>query len=446
MSVQPPAVLSCSLQYGIVSRSLPLTGKILRGYLDASGTGLGVGNNNPNVEFTPNVSACAMSSDGGTAKIIWGFRSGEIALMTAQKAVAMDGGGRAGATAAKLVRCEVEDEHDGAVLDIVWQSAGWFVTSSADGRAKLWDAKNVRCVWTSEKKEHVLVVDPIVRVTCGSSGKDVVIVGATSSGDIVVYAGFGFFPVQDAPKTPSVTELRIPFTTLAGTSLIDPSHEISALHITPSSSDVLVGYKAHPFFYRLEISLSSGSFDQIKYSNISTPICAIFPSFAEKEGEKSFVITGDQLGDVSIYSWDPSPNRPHNVIHKFSAHTSPITALAYSPNSVALITGSVDGEVKFWDSLSFVPIRSFTFSAPRRFGVTVSEYDGINQIVVQKEMVVATAGERVLAWRAGSVGKDGSHHRPMSKSVGMRSKRQKGNKYRRACFLSALCSPKLTFF
>jgi hypothetical protein len=419
MSVQPPAVLSSSLQYGIVSRSLPLTGKILRGYLDASGTGLGVGNNNPNVEFTPNVSACAMSSDGGTAKIIWGFRGGEVALMTAQKAVAMDGGGRAGATAAKLVRCEAEDEHDGGVLDVVWQTAGLFVTGGADGLVKLWDAKNVRCVWTSEKKQ---LVDPIVRVSCDSS----IILAATSSGDIIVFAGFA----RDAP----VTELRIPFAAVAGA---DPSHEISALHIAPYSSAVLVGYKAHPSFYRLDISLSSASFDQIMYTNISTPISAIFPSFAEKETHKSFVITGDQLGDVTIYSWDPSPNRPHNVIHKFNAHTSPTTALAYSSNSVALVTGSEDGEIKVWDSLSFLPIRSFTFSAPRRFGVTVSEYDGINQIVVQREMLVATAGERVLAWRAGSVAKDRSHLRPMSKSVGMKGKRQKGNnKYRRAFFFS----------
>src|SRR5882762_7411849 len=96
-------LLASSIEYGIVSRSLPLTGKILRGYLDASGTGLGIGN--PNAEFTPNVSACALSADGGTAKIIWGFRNGEVALLSASKT--MDHG----KAAAKLTRCKIDDEH-----------------------------------------------------------------------------------------------------------------------------------------------------------------------------------------------------------------------------------------------------------------------------------------------------------------------------------------------
>ena len=48
------AVLSSSLPYGVVARSLPLNGYRFRGYLDAAGTlnGLGVGNPNADRKST----------------------------------------------------------------------------------------------------------------------------------------------------------------------------------------------------------------------------------------------------------------------------------------------------------------------------------------------------------------------------------------------------------
>ncbi len=70
-------LLASSLEYGIVSRSFPLSGKILSGYLDASGTRGGLGIGNPNAEFTPNISACGMGADGGTAKVAWGSQAGD---------------------------------------------------------------------------------------------------------------------------------------------------------------------------------------------------------------------------------------------------------------------------------------------------------------------------------------------------------------------------------
>ena len=74
------ALLSSSIQYGIVARSTPFTGKIVKGYLNATGSLQGFGVGNPNAEFTPNVTACALSSEGASAKIIWGFRDGSISV------------------------------------------------------------------------------------------------------------------------------------------------------------------------------------------------------------------------------------------------------------------------------------------------------------------------------------------------------------------------------
>ena len=84
------ALLTFSIQYSIVARFLPLTGKILPGYLDTSRRAH-VGIRNPNAEFTPNISARAVSSDGGTvSKIVWGTRAGDVLFMNAPRA--MDGG------------------------------------------------------------------------------------------------------------------------------------------------------------------------------------------------------------------------------------------------------------------------------------------------------------------------------------------------------------------
>lgn len=441
---QPPALLSSSLQYGIVSRSLPLTGKTLRGYLDASGTGLGVGNNNPNVEFTPNVTACAMGNEGGTVKIIWGFRNGEVAVMTAQKAMTSEGGGRAGATAAKMVRCQFDDEHDGAVFDAAWGSANMFVTGGAEGRVKLWEAKGLKCVWTSEKQEGVLIADPVVKVVSGVIGKSTAVVAALRSGDLLCYSGLASVVFENGPSLAAqVVETRIPYEALLGVpQTAIESHEVMALHISPTSP-ILAAYKSHPYFYRVRISSSGSVVEQTQFGHPSGPITAIVPSFARHDREQDFIITGDQLGTVRIYDWTSSVSQAgDNLIFQFHAHTFPVTAIAHNPNAVVIITGSGDGKVKVWDSLSFTPIRTFMFAAPsRNFGGGGNMDGEVSHVVVDRDVMVASVGGRVLAWRAGNVGVSnglGQTHSGKKKTSAStaKSRKEKANaKYRRACFV-----------
>jgi WD40 repeat protein len=109
---------------------------------------LGIGN--LDAEFIPDISACAISFDGDTVKIVWGTRAGDIFFMTAPKV--MDNDRRD--TAAR--RCDIVNKHEISVLDVQWAisapSAWAVVTASADGRVKLWDAKTVVCQWQSQKK------------------------------------------------------------------------------------------------------------------------------------------------------------------------------------------------------------------------------------------------------------------------------------------------------
>ncbi|KAJ1036532.1 hypothetical protein NDA13_000065 [Ustilago tritici] len=76
LSKQHRLLISATDTYGVASRSNPWTGKVIKGYLDAEGTA----NGNPNVDFSPNVSALNTSSDA--SNIFWGFRSGEIGMTT----------------------------------------------------------------------------------------------------------------------------------------------------------------------------------------------------------------------------------------------------------------------------------------------------------------------------------------------------------------------------
>jgi WD40 repeat protein len=130
-----------------------------------------------------------ISSDGGTAKIVWGTRAGDVLFMNAPRA--MDGGRRSAAD-------DVTDEHDGSVLDAQWvinapsAALGWpVVTASADGRIKLWDAKTAVCRWTSQRKSNVVIPNPCLKVTAIQTGVHGGCIAAVmKSGEVHIWTGF----------------------------------------------------------------------------------------------------------------------------------------------------------------------------------------------------------------------------------------------------------------
>lgn len=393
-------LLTSSIQYGIVSRSLPISGKILRGFLDASGTGLGIGN--PNAEFTPNVSTCALYSDGGTAKIIWGFLTGEVALMAANRV--MDHS----RAAAKLTRCRVDDEHDGSVQHVVWVSGkNAFVTGGADGRVKLWDAQRVRCMWTSDKQERSLVADPCEKVAI----LDNLIVSAMKSGEIYLWVGLAIGSYEESAQ--ASTEIRIPSAVPTGTQNGREGGEaIMALYLAdhfPSEVSILTAYTNHPYFYRLRVDLDTASLvESIQYGAVPFgSITAIEPYFSNRPSDSSFVITGDQFGCVSIYDWNAAlegcsdgASASSGALCKFEAHEDgAVTAIAWNP--IVLATGSSRGTVKIWDSLTFAPLRCF--SSPGAKPAVGGEWDVAGSIILQRDLLVVSVGSRVMAWRAGPV-------------------------------------------
>lgn len=399
------ALLTSSIQYGIVARSFPLTGRILPGYLDTSGVGLGIGN--PNAEFTPNVSACAISSDGGTAKIVWGTRAGDVIFMNAPRA--MDSGRR---NATDIRRCGIADGHDSSVLDAQWvvnvhsAALGWaVVTASADGRIKLWDAKTAVCQWTSQRTSNMAIPNPCLKVTATETGTHGGCIAAVmKSGEIHIWTGFVLGSTviyEESSIRETIIECPM-YTSFQG---YDPqaTHAVIALHIDPNptsaSPTLLVAYENDPFFYRIRVGfpVSTGPEKDVNveitafgdpFFGSTSIVVPYFRGTAEQQA--SFVFVGDHLGWVSLYPWnadnpvisvsnsiltstsvDSNSNTGTNPIttiqpiRKFEAHpdSTSITALTWSSHT--LITGSARGTTHVFDALSFRHLRSFASPIPK---------------------------------------------------------------------------------
>ncbi|KAK7000703.1 WD40-repeat-containing domain protein [Favolaschia claudopus] len=403
-------IISSSLHYGVVSRSLPLTGRILRGYLDAAGSGTGLGIGNPNVEFSPNVSVCALGSDGGTAKIVWGFRSGGIAFTSAAKA--MDAASR---SAAKFFRCVVNDQHLGVVWDVVWDNTN-AVTAGADGRVKIWNSKNAQCIWSSEGR-----VDDCIKVASALSKGSVV--AAMRNGEIVVWNGLTVDGASDATST-SVLTIPPP----QG----DANHEASSLFIDvcQSSPVLLVAYRDNPLFFRYDVDLPAGTFECFKYGDPALgAITSIAPFFTSQPNESSVVVTGTQLGCVGIYDW-ATRDSPHTLpTYKFEAYEDAASVTALAWNAVTLVTGCARGTTKVWDALTLEHLRTFPTPMPRRRVVIPDADDpAVRQILLgpEKEVLFVAVGDRVMAWRAGPVPKGGFRTRG---AAGKKKERSGTSKY-----------------
>ncbi|TFY66774.1 hypothetical protein EVG20_g4314 [Dentipellis fragilis] len=371
------ALLSSSVQYGIVARSFPFTGKVVKGYLNAIGTLQGLGIGNPNAEFIPNVTACAMTSEGASAKIAWGFRDGSLTVI------------------------RVEEEHQDAVESLKW-SAGRdaCITSGADGRIKLWSLNRFRCVWTSERKADALLVEPCIKVVEDVSNN--LLVSATRSGALVVYSGrFSDLLSTSALDLalPAIREVRIPAPTPPSSNPLQPSGdekvEVSSIFIdssAPERPSVLASYTNCPFIYRYNLGATTDDTGTVVFGDAAYgPIRCVAPSFISADDGYSFVVAGDSLGGISIYDWNATsfhgsipPARHIDVFPEAYA-----TTLAL--NSTIIVVGSSRGTVKIVDALTFEPLRT----------IAASTHDEIRKILLGREIVVASFGNRVLAWKAG---------------------------------------------
>ena len=429
------ALLSSSLQYGIVARSFPFNGKVVKGFLDTTGSLHGVGVGNPNAEFTPNVTTCALRSEGGSAKIIWGFRNGSISVITHARTMV------APRTPTKIHHSNVEEEHLGAVNDALWTSDGrGCVTGSADGVIKIWSIERLHCLWTSpvsagDRKPCIKVLED------WANG---VVVGALENGDIVIYSGFdsAFLDgdVSSQPQ-PLANYLRIPAPSFSTSTVSQPNEseesnsEILSLFIDPNTRSpgyvwLLAGYHSSALFYRYHINLLSGHVECTSFGDKDfAPVRCIQPYFAITPYESSFVVVGDFFGCLSVYDWNAAPlattGSVLNVQRIEAFLDGSVSAIAF--NNSILAAGSSAGSISIFDILTFELLRSF---AP-----PVQEY--VRKILLNREMLVASVGSRIIAWKAGA------RYGP-SKPSNNKGKRASTAKWQRASFSAVFSLKQIT--
>jgi WD40 repeat protein len=384
---------------------------------------MGVGN--PNVEFAPNISTCALASDGANAMVLWGKRNGEVTISIANKAIDLS---RRGVNFL-LSRCSIDDEHDGPVLDAVWDGNRFAITSGGDGRLKLWNAQSVRCLWTSEQQRSDLVIDPFVKVASAVTTKGF-IVGCTRSGNITLFNGFAGLITpnvklgrdQDDVKTDDVHTVSIPCPFGSSTD----SRTIASLHIDSYASrtepTLLAAYENDVHFYK--IALIFDDTGKLPYridtfgDHLFGPLSCVRPIFAHKPDQSSFVLTGDRMGGIGVYEWqggnDSLARGVIRPVQRFEAHGDGSTITAIHWDGTTLITGSSRGTTHVFDGLMFRELRSFASPTPKFRGrghappVDPNDDGRVRQILVSpdRDVMIASVGNAVLTWKAGSISKN----------------------------------------
>ncbi|KAL1734565.1 hypothetical protein EV714DRAFT_202299 [Schizophyllum commune] len=404
-------LLTCSLRYGIVARSHPLTGKVVKGFLSASGGGAGLGIGNPNLEFAPDATACALTSEGATARVAWGYRNGQLAIVIAKKAME-------GKVAADFSLCRVDDFHEGAVVDVVWEQ-DLVVSAAADGRIKIWQKRRmIQCLWTSPKDERAVVPVKCAKVVSALARGFIACV--MENGDILLWRGFVLGDAQDAgtprvdAENVAVVRVPCPLPKPSSENLVDALPEVLAFHAdkTAPKPTVLVAYLQQAFFYRIAVA---GPAD-IRISTYGDPafrLTSLAPFFTAEPTEHSFVLAGDHLGTIAIYDWagkqvvtsttDNSPPSLTSPLRKFDAHDAAVTALA--SNGVVIATGSARGAIHAYDALTLERVR--TFDALETRSATKDKEKKRDKET--REMLLATVGDEVLAWQLGKVPKTQRH-------------------------------------
>ncbi|KAL1708894.1 hypothetical protein EV121DRAFT_196031 [Schizophyllum commune] len=398
-------LLTCSLRYGIVARSHPLTGKVVKGFLSASGGGAGLGIGNPNLEFAPDATACALTSEGATARVAWGYRNGQLAIVIAKKAME-------GKVAADFSLCRVDDFHEGAVVDVVWEQ-DMVVSAAADGRIKIWQKRHmIQCLWTSPKDERAVVPVKCAKVVSALARGFIACV--MENGDILLWRGFVLGDAQDAgtprvdAENVAVVRVPCPLPKPSSENLVDALPEVLAFHADKTAAEptVLVAYLQQALFYRIAVA---GPAD-IRISTYGDPaflLTSVTPFFTSEPTEHSFVLAGDHLGTIAIYDWAGkqvvTSTTDNSPLRKFDAHDAAVTALA--SNGVVIATGSARGAIHAYDALTLERVR--TFDALETRSATKDKEKKRDKET--REMLLATVGDEVLAWQLGKVPKTQRH-------------------------------------
>jgi WD40 repeat protein len=383
-------LLSACTDHCVIARSFPFKNEVLKGYLYGTGIPPGLGHHLPATAFIPRISACALASDGTTAKAIWGRQDGSVIIVAHPRTMTRT------QSPAQILTSSAQQEHEGAVLDATWAAAGnAFVTAGSDGRIKVWAVAPFCCAWTSDIHFSGQGMAKIAEDLANG-----LVVAASRSGDLIILSGFDASSLGRRAVLPyDIQKLCVSvrtFPTPVTDSTSDPQPmEISVLSFqthSPTRLSILAFYLNTSRFYRYSVDLLNERVDVKTFGDAGFgTIRCIQPAFSDDSMEPSFVLAGTRLGVVSIYDWDTTAQLSDS--YPASRHVdvfsdAQVTSLALNP--FVIVAGSSYGGITVLDLLTLETLRSFP--APVK--------NAVQQIELVGDLLVANVGSRVLAWSA----------------------------------------------
>ncbi|PWN34306.1 uncharacterized protein FA14DRAFT_174002 [Meira miltonrushii] len=218
-------MLSASLAHGVASRCDPFTGKVSKGFLDASGQVHAAGLAALAAEQgVLDISAVCLEADA--TRIVWGFHSG---------AVAMTNLARQGTNPRGLIRgvqFSTRSSHIGPIMDIAMpfgtgaggahsierspekirqrqaalgDASETFVTAGMDGSVKLWSPKKAVPLWTDVAHQNKQASGPASRpvpvMRLAIHLESGTIVAATSSGHLTMWTNIDIAGLLNLPAS-----------------------------------------------------------------------------------------------------------------------------------------------------------------------------------------------------------------------------------------------------
>ncbi|KAG8931605.1 hypothetical protein FRC02_002480 [Tulasnella sp. 418] len=450
-------LLSASLAYGVVARSTPFTGKVIKGFLDASGLLNGQGIGNPNAEFSPNVNEITLSASGSTAYVGWGFRNGDVAVTIAPKILASVGGRQN-----KFFKSKVIDSHLGRVSKIVFDTgtgSNVFASGGVDGKVKIWLTKGVQCLWTSELDSSMNgqqqlndELNQCVQLAFRSNGLGVgTVAAAFGNGDVIVWTGFDLTATghPNPASTPLnyTNKIRIP-AQAPNSATVQATDPVSlSLHYNsePDSEPIINllmhsnnESRVHRFIiHQVEggltydriiyddgplgpLSCIRAGFispaasiravpPQIKPTPITSPLGILASTLPVKKHikkERSYVMAGDSLGRVTVWYLDGDDGTldENGVKHVKGARRLEATddgggVSTIEVGTYVIVVGSTRGSISIWDAINLQHVRTIPLRQAGASGVQVDL--GVQHIAIEGDSLIWSVGSRIIAWQAG---------------------------------------------
>ena len=370
-------------------------------------------------------SAAAISPDG--AHVAWGMTNGEVRVSLVPKAI----GGPAPTRHSAPMRLGAHEGQASVAVLAFADVPGIFATCSVTDGVKIWrtpDPKHAQpaselCLWSlgHPVADERGVADLPTAIACSFTAASALVSDkrpAKASVVIGTASGYvhAFLDVDlGAGRAASTHTVRIG--EAAVSKLV-----IDARGPAPSVLVLCVGastFERHTFGPSRAIKY--GFADPAQFG----PITALVADWADAPtadktgldafGTSPFVVVGDALGRVHVFPWDAEPDAhgfvgPRAQLQSAGMATK-VTSLAVT--ELLVFVGGLDGVVRAYDPLTpaLGPVRLFRERSAGRHaarvlgaGQATAEQEqryGVLQIAATRSQVVASVGQKLIAWRIG---------------------------------------------